>query len=1807
MKTGKKRLSIVLLVGIMILTLFGFAACEVSVVPAYEITVSATQNGTVTANVERAAEGNEVTLTVTPNAKYVLSQLKANETELTLDEDGAARFTMPATEVVITAEFCRETFAVNLPTEVVGGTIAADAEKAIEDATVTLTATPSFGYETKAVTVDGEAITAQDGVYSFVMPGKNVDVNVEYVIAKNAITETAPEGVKLTAEAVAGKTATGIFTVEYAEEGVSMAAYVEDAMITQNDCVSFYLGANAYANGGLLDSNRSIIATVEGVKLYTVADGKYVESADAVNAQVAPWVVNGEVKGYAVKALATYEMLGVEKEAAKGNVTVLFSLGNCDKSTLTKIVVYGGGSADNADTFALLNEDGTLSENYYKYGAGQLGQGDTAIKTGVHWNLSKDYGVNSENYADRKAVLSGHDGSDNNLAMFRATGQNLYATATFKLTGIANSSERYGKFGIMLFNESAGSGFFFYVDAYIGNDGEVKLDNVKGTELGYNSAPNGWGNWNTISGTSGSFDLTTKTITLGLTAYDGWIYMYLGDKLVAETTFDLGDGAVMGFKSFAFNMEVTDYYSTSDLDDPAFKAHRVEKTPVALEALFLGDSYMDFWTWSGFSQHTAAIEGAKQDIGVGGTKISYWTNKIGYVKKMYSSVDKFIFHIGVNDIDDGNTTPEATFELLKEMIAVYQNAFPDAEIYWVSLVHNTMFANKCANYDKMNQYVYDYAKTIEKLHYIDVTSVGVDENGNTRTNMFYDGLHFNYEYGYPLWGKLIMEAIGYGDARAEGETLGDIEDKYAYNVWTFSEDGKVAKTTASGEQAIYFKDMQYATDFVASVDVYSEGLSGSDDWSKVGVILRNDNYSIFGYADTNIYGDSKDCNIVYRANANNDASVYTTANWGWGAQGSGGRANESITKKYVTISVAKLGGTIYMLVNGNIVASHTGISGIENQAFVAGVMGFNRIIEAKNAKVVTDKDAVMIALGLKAADAELDGVADDDVWTDEVLSNTLTLGKRAEGSYFDVAAVKGSDGVYFLATIYHKQALTSLAQGTDGNWWEWLNLEMRFGTDEGTQRVVYFPNGKVNSFGGVVVGDYVTEKSGDFNKTTVEFFANYMYFPGYTAENDEIAVKFLGWVAETGWLAIEATPTVSTHGLRYKHTATLTGADIEVPSVVRKGDVITFKVPLEEGDIVGYVKVNGTEIQAKEDVYTIVVGDEDVKIEISILGRHNVTLDNLSGKVAVSNARPHESDVIEFTQVAPYVIQKLYVNGTEIQAQEGKYLYTVGQEDLTVTATYIVVAGGITIDGKLDATYGQSFGFKVEGNRDVTIYGKNTDYGVVLYLIAHTDNNVDTNETEWHKNHNLEFLLNNGDQRYVNSRDESQGVTEFVRTTEKLSNGKYEHRYEVFVAGNFGENVRINYAFKAPTEEARYEGLSNNSWDRSDWWNPVIGGIDTNKLTLYGYGTARPNNLFASKEGLYTTQPTAKNAKIDADFSEYEGLESATRGNENAKFTFTGYTAADGYYLAITILQKNRAAATNDWWLNDNLEMSLLGRGYGTKIGFSIYDDFLCTFGSITQYAMKRTELTEGDYKYKTDVELFIYDKDAADVAYILAGCNGNGFVSWQSLAWDLADRIKLSKDGAVFENNEGYDLHALNVDGVKLDGKLDDSFWNGVTEWTNKTSPCYKNQGVYAIVQAKKGNAGVYLAVTMYHHKAYNAVVKDSGSDWWHYLNIEYRFIVGNWDASVQRVACPWNNGALNCVFGWTSVENKDDGLGSYEYKTVFEIFTPYEMMDANNPKDDLQLQISFVGENDWNWLLNIWEDSTLPNTVTNEGFVRK
>lgn len=1804
----KKRVSIIALALILVLSFVALVACDNAQM--YKINIQEAVGGKVTADCAEAKAGTTITLTVQADAGYIVSSVKANGKELSVD-GGKATFVMPEEDVAVVAEFLKADYTVTIDTNIVRGKVKASAAGGNVGDVITLTVTPDYGYKLASLKAGDEDVAATEpgGDYKFAMPASNVVVTATFTLADNVDTTAAPQnGIKLSEEAELGGTAEAVMAISYEDEAIKVVAYVEDDAITQLDGVGVYFGTNDYAQAKLTASNKGVVVTHGGVSVYGVSEGEYVAIDTTVQTTLAPWAVDGAVCGYVVTISVPYTVLGTTKDAAEGKTTAIFTLTNCDIGTYSSEAVYNDCDINNANTYYVVESDGALTQNYYRYGVGQLGQGSTPIATGNKWDLSADYAVDDENYADRKAVLNGHDEADNNLAMYRATGKNIYATATFTLTGMGNTSERWGKFGIMLFNGASQKGLLFYVDAFIGDSGDVKLDNINGTALGYNSAANGWGSWTGLSGTNGAFNLETKSITLGLTAYDGMVYMYHGDKLVGETSFDLGDNAVMGFKSFGYNMEVTNYYATSDLNDEQFKAHRKEIVNQTIDTLFLGDSYMDFWRNSGFNTHTAAIE-TKANIGVGGTKIDYWTERVGFIKKMYTP-SNFVFHIGVNDIDDGNTTAEKAFESIQAMFEAYQTAFPDANIYWVSLVHNTMFANKAGEYDKMNAAVKAYAQENDNIHYIDVSSAGMDADGNPRENMMYDGLHFNYEYGYPIWGKLIMEALGYADERTQGTTLGDIGDIYAYNVWTFSEDGTVASSNAIGEQAIWAKDMEYASNFLFTVDVKSTSVLNGDAWSKVGLVLRNDNLSIFGYVDLpsgTPAANRKFCNIVYRPNVSRHAG-----DWLWALQGSGSEAEKLIESDYVTLGIAKIGGTIYMLADGKIVARHSGICAAD-QKFVAGVLGFNRTMEAKNAVVTTGTEQEITALIGVSHDAKLDGVADDDIWTDEVLGNALRFGySETDPNYFDLAAVKGTDGVYFLATIYHKQALTTPAQGDGTQWFHWLNIEFRFGNDGNTQRCIYFENGLANGLNWVVTGSAVTKKQedSDVNKTTVEFFAPYSQFVGFTAASDEIKVRIGGWVVEKGYRGINTDAFVSTHGLRYTHAisvngnATVTG----FPTRAAKGDEISFKVAVEEGLTIKSVKVGETVLTAVEGVYTFTMPDADVTIVVEIDGRRNVDMSAVEGKVQLVGT-PDQGAQIEFKSVAPWAISKLKINGTEVSATEGKYVYTVGTENLVVTADFIVVTDDITIDGKLGEgeDYGTAQSFKVEGGRDVTFYAKKTSHGLVMYLVAHTTTDV-TTAADWYLNHNFEFYINNGDQRYVNSKNQSSGVTAFARSATKLVDGKYdgmyEHVYEVFVEGKFESNVRINYAFKAPGEAVRYEGLSNPTWGRTDWWTPVVGGCDANINGLYGKPGGRPENLFITETGLLSTRPVAQYATIDADFSEYEDLTSVTKGNEDAKFIVTGKVAADGYYIAISILQKQTAESTPEWHLNDNVEMDLFTGDFSAPIGFSIFEDFICAHGAIAQQAMKRTAIDQDGYKVQTDVELFIAYDSPRDLVTFNMGRNGNGFGGWQELAWGSpANRVVLTASGA--SNYNKADL--CKSDSVTLDGNLGEDFWSGVAAYNNVNSSSYSDAGVYALIQAKKGTKGVYIAVTMYHNKATTEVVQNAGNDWWHFLNVEFH-LGGTWGDTPQRAASVWNNTAINCEFGWTTAENTEtvEEGKTYAHKTVFEIFVDYDWTSGVTAENDTTLLIACVAEKGWYWLLN-FDNASDANTITSEGLARK
>lgn len=202
--------------------------------PASNIIVSAkfklkTLNLTVTPNIANgtvkikdgkttATMGETITLEVTPATGYRLKSLTgiypvsdgAGQGTLTpaLNAEGYYTFTMPGTDVTISAEFEAAAHAINIP-QVQNGRVSASPSRANAGETVTLTVTPDKGYKLGNITVTtaggttpaaGAPLRApetiattkvDDNTYTFVMP--DADINIDATFVEN--THTAISGI----------------------------------------------------------------------------------------------------------------------------------------------------------------------------------------------------------------------------------------------------------------------------------------------------------------------------------------------------------------------------------------------------------------------------------------------------------------------------------------------------------------------------------------------------------------------------------------------------------------------------------------------------------------------------------------------------------------------------------------------------------------------------------------------------------------------------------------------------------------------------------------------------------------------------------------------------------------------------------------------------------------------------------------------------------------------------------------------------------------------------------------------------------------------------------------------------------------------------------------------------------------------------------------------------------------------------------------------------------------------------------------------------------------------------------------------------------------------------------------------------------------------------------------------------------------------------------------------------------------------------------------------------------------------------
>ncbi len=149
----------------------------------HNITVDSAITGGSVAVAENAAKGDSVTVTVTPDAQMAIDTLTVTGDSGTVEaiKDGNGyTFTMPDSDVTVTATFKAATYAVTVSTAE-GGKVEASPVTSAKDGQVTLTITPDEGKELDTLTVKDAQdqdvpLSGEGNTRTFTMPGSAVTV-----------------------------------------------------------------------------------------------------------------------------------------------------------------------------------------------------------------------------------------------------------------------------------------------------------------------------------------------------------------------------------------------------------------------------------------------------------------------------------------------------------------------------------------------------------------------------------------------------------------------------------------------------------------------------------------------------------------------------------------------------------------------------------------------------------------------------------------------------------------------------------------------------------------------------------------------------------------------------------------------------------------------------------------------------------------------------------------------------------------------------------------------------------------------------------------------------------------------------------------------------------------------------------------------------------------------------------------------------------------------------------------------------------------------------------------------------------------------------------------------------------------------------------------------------------------------------------------------------------------------------------------------------------------------------------------------
>ena len=264
-------------------------------VTTYTITVNPSDNGTVTPSKTEAAEGDVITLTVTPAEGYELETLTVmmGETPVTVTADNT--FTMPAGDVVVSATFKEIVHTYNVvgePAELFGTGEAWDPISS--DANMTLGADGNYTWTSQPTYLNGETVqfkVVQDRSWDSGCYPEGDNVKIEglkpgtYTVTVTFNPETGE--VTYTVDGQADVYVWGIFDGTIAaNEGVKMTSEdgkIYTASITVSD---FNAGYSFFAMSHMLGANANDWTTLNAHRFMAESEGDFLVSGPMMNKEL---------------------------------------------------------------------------------------------------------------------------------------------------------------------------------------------------------------------------------------------------------------------------------------------------------------------------------------------------------------------------------------------------------------------------------------------------------------------------------------------------------------------------------------------------------------------------------------------------------------------------------------------------------------------------------------------------------------------------------------------------------------------------------------------------------------------------------------------------------------------------------------------------------------------------------------------------------------------------------------------------------------------------------------------------------------------------------------------------------------------------------------------------------------------------------------------------------------------------------------------------------------------------------------------------------------------------------------------------------------------------------------------------------------------------------------------------------------------------------------------------------------------------------------------------------------------------------